>query len=544
MGGMLTPADNYPDLYKNFEWKIPEFYNIGQDVCDKWAEQDPDRIALYHRLEDGSLTPISYGSLREQSNQLANCLQRAGLKPEDRVALLLPQCPQTLIAHIAIYKLGAIAVPIAMLFGEDALDYRLQDSGAKMIVTAHDQMERVSRLRTNLPNLTHCLCIDEASEDADLIWQQDVENQSTDFALHPTRPDDPALMIYTSGTTGRAKGALHGHQVLLGHLPGVQMPHNFLPQEDDLFWTPSDWAWAGGLLNCLLPCLHFGVPVIAYKFPKFDAEAAFALMEELKVRNTYMPPTAVRMLRQVKNPGSRYNLALRSFGSGGESLGKEVLQWAQKELGITINESYGQTECNLMLGSCAELGVSRPGAIGKQIPGHRVAINNEQGEELPANSLGNIAVHRPNPVMFLRYWNNDKATKEKFIGDWLLTGDQGYQDEDGYVFFVGRDDDVINSSGYRIGPGEIEDCLTGHPAVALCAVIGKADPERTQIVKAYIVLQEDEKPSDALTRDIQNFVRKRLAAHEYPREISYLRELPMTTTGKIIRRKLKDDPRA
>jgi acetyl-CoA synthetase len=330
----------------------------------------------------------------------------------------------------------------------------------------------------------------------------------------------------------------------LGHLPGVQMPHNFLPQEDDLFWTPSDWAWAGGLLNCLLPCLHFGVPVIAYKFPKFDAEAAFALMEELKVRNTYMPPTAVRMLRQVKNPGSRYNLALRSFGSGGESLGKEVLQWAQKELGITINESYGQTECNLMLGSCAELGVSRPGAIGKQIPGHRVAIINEQGEELPANSLGNIAVHRPNPVMFLRYWNNDKATKEKFIGDWLLTGDQGYQDEDGYVFFVGRDDDVINSSGYRIGPGEIEDCLTGHPAVALCAVIGKADPERTQIVKAYIVLQEDEKPSDALTRDIQNFVRKRLAAHEYPREISYLRELPMTTTGKIIRRKLKDDPRA
>ncbi len=541
---MLTPADNYPNLYKNFEWKIPEFYNIGQDVCDKWAEQDPDRIALYHRLEDGSLTPISYGSLREQSNQLANCLQRAGLKPEDRVALLLPQCPQTLIAHIAIYKLGAIAVPIAMLFGEDALDYRLQDSGAKMIVTAHDQMERFSRLRTNLPNLTHCLCIDEASEDADLIWQRDVVNQSTDFALHPTRPDDPALMIYTSGTTGRAKGALHGHQVLLGHLPGVQMPHNFLPQEDDLFWTPSDWAWAGGLLNCLLPCLHFGVPVIAYKFPKFDAEAAFALMEELKVRNTYMPPTAVRMLRQVKNPGSRYNLALRSFGSGGESLGKEVLQWAQKELGITINESYGQTECNLMLGSCAELGVSRPGAIGKQIPGHRVAIINEQGEELPANSLGNIAVHRPNPVMFLRYWNNDKATKEKFIGDWLLTGDQGYQDEDGYVFFVGRDDDVINSSGYRIGPGEIEDCLTGHPAVALCAVIGKADPERTQIVKAYIVLQEDEKPSDALTRDIQNFVRKRLAAHEYPREISYLRELPMTTTGKIIRRKLKDDPRA
>ncbi|SNZ21509.1 acyl-CoA synthetase [Cohaesibacter gelatinilyticus] len=541
---MLTPADNYPDLYRNFEWKIPEFYNIGHDVCDKWAEQDPNRIALYHRLDDGSLTPISYGSLREQSNQLANCLQRAGLKPEDRVALLLPQCPQTLIAHIALYKLGAIAVPIAMLFGEDALDYRLRDSGAKMIITAHDQLNRVNRLRGRLPELTHCLSIDEGSQDADLVWQQDVVNQPTGFDLHQSRPDDPALMIYTSGTTGRAKGALHGHRVLLGHLPGVQMPHNFLPQEDDLFWTPSDWAWAGGLLNCLLPCLHFGVPVIAYKFPKFDAEAAFALMDELKIRNTYMPPTAIRMLKQVRNPSARYNLVLRSFGSGGESLGKEVLQWAQKELGITINESYGQTECNLMLGSCAEIGVSRPGAIGKQIPGHRVAIIDDKGQELPANSLGNIAVHRPNPVMFLRYWNNDKATQEKFIDDWLLTGDQGYQDEDGYIFFVGRDDDVINSAGYRIGPGEIEDCLTSHPAVALCAVVGKADPERTQIVKAYIVLQEDEKPSETLTKDIQHFVKTRLAAHEYPREISYLRELPMTTTGKIIRRKLKEDPRA
>ncbi len=541
---MLTPADNYPDLYRNFEWKIPEFYNIGHDVCDKWAEQDPNRIALYHRLDDGSLTPISYGSLREQSNQLANCLQRAGLKPEDRVALLLPQCPQTLIAHIALYKLGAIAVPIAMLFGEDALDYRLRDSGAKMIITAHDQLNRVNRLRGRLPELTHCLSIDEGSQDADLVWQQDVVNQPTGFDLHQSRPDDPALMIYTSGTTGRAKGALHGHRVLLGHLPGVQMPHNFLPQEDDLFWTPSDWAWAGGLLNCLLPCLHFGVPVIAYKFPKFDAEAAFALMDELKVRNTYMPPTAIRMLKQVRNPSARYNLVLRSFGSGGESLGKEVLQWAQKELGITINESYGQTECNLMLGSCAEIGVSRPGAIGKQIPGHRVAIIDDKGQELPANCLGNIAVHRPNPVMFLRYWNNDKATQEKFIDDWLLTGDQGYQDEDGYIFFVGRDDDVINSAGYRIGPGEIEDCLTSHPAVALCAVVGKADPERTQIVKAYIVLHEDEKPSETLTKDIQHFVKTRLAAHEYPREISYLRELPMTTTGKIIRRKLKEDPRA
>ncbi|MCV6547721.1 MAG: acyl-CoA synthetase [Cohaesibacter sp.] len=540
---MLKPATSYTELYDSFEWTIPSQYNMGWDICDKWAQKEPNRIALYHRKDDGSIKPISYGELQNSANQLANCLTETGLKPQDRVALLLPQCPQTLIAHIAIYKIGAIAVPIALLFGEEALAYRLRDSGTKLLITSQDQMPRITPLRPTLPELTHCLCIDQhPGQDAkqELNWQRDVIDQSTEHICHPTHADDPALMIYTSGTTGRAKGALHGHRVLLGHLPGVQMPHNFLPQKGDLFWTPSDWAWAGGLLNCLFPCLHFGVPVIAYKFPKFDPEAAFALLQDMKVRNTYMPPTAIRMLRQVKNPGSRYKLALRSFGTGGESLGKEMLHWAEQELGISINESYGQTECNLMLGSCAQLGVSRPGAIGKQVPGHCVAIINEQGETLSPNQTGIIAVKQPNPVMFLGYWNNDKATKDKYIGDWLITGDQGYQDEEGYITFVGRDDDIITSAGYRIGPGEIEDCLIAHPAVALCAVVGKPDPERTQIVKAYIVPKEGIEPDETLTQDIQIFVKTRLAAHEYPREISYLDDLPMTTTGKIIRRKLKE----
>ncbi|MCT4657044.1 MAG: AMP-binding protein [Cohaesibacter sp.] len=539
---MLNYNSDYNHLYETFEWGLPEYYNIGVDVCDRWAEKEPDRIALYHRKEDGSVTPITYGQMRDQSNQLANCLKNASIQQGDRVALLLPQSPQTAIAHIALYKMGAIAVPIAILFGEDALQYRLEDSGATALLTSWDQVERIDTLRPSLPNLTHILTTDKAAPKAELFWKRDVESESCDFPPLATKPQDPALMIYTSGTTGRAKGALHGHQVLLGHLPGVQMPHNFLPQEGDLFWTPSDWAWAGGLLNCLLPCLHFGVPVIAYKFPKFDPEAAFALMAEMKVRNTYMPPTAIRLLRSVKDPGKRYNLVLRSFGSGGESLGREVVDWAQKELGIAINESYGQTECNLMLGSCADIGIFKPGAIGKQIPGHHVAIIDAQGNELPANSLGKIAVKSPNPVMFLHYWNRPEATKEKYIKDWLITGDQGYQDEEGYIFFVGRDDDVITSAGYRIGPGEIEDCLIGHPAVSLCAVVGKDDPIRTQIVKAYIVLHDDYKESAELTKDIQSYVRTRLAAHEYPREISYLNHLPMTTTGKIIRRKLKDQP--
>ena len=536
---MLQPETSYQKLYDRFEWDIPDHYNMGVDICDKWAERDPDRLALLHRHEDGKVDKISFGALKSGSNRLANCLSNAGIRQGDRVCLLLPQSPQTVMAHGAIYKLGAIAVPIAMQFGADALHYRLGDCGARMLITTAEQAERTAGIFADLPDLVHILTIDAPCPEATLCWSEHVVAQSDVFTPIDSKPDDPALMIYTSGTTGRAKGALHGHQVLLGHLPGVQMPHDFLPQEGDLFWTPSDWAWAGGLLNCLFPCLHFGVPVVAYRMVRFNAESCFEAMEELGVRNSYMPPTALRLLRSVERPAKRYDLKLRSVGSGGESLGKEILQWGREALGLIINESYGQTECNLMLASCANLGVSRPGAIGKAVPGHHLAILDEAGGEVSRGTTGAIAVKRPNPVMFLRYWNRPEATAEKYVGDWLITGDQGYMDEDGYVFFVGRDDDIITSAGYRIGPGEIEDCLIGHPAVALCAVVGKADPIRTEIVTAFVVLKDGYEPGEALTRDIQQFVRSRLAAHEYPREITYLDALPMTTTGKIIRRQLK-----
>lgn len=539
---MLEQSDNYQKLYDSFQWNIPERYNIGLDICDKWAIREPDRVALLHRLDDGLINEVTYGDLKKWSNQLANALRAAGVKQRDRIALLLPQHPRTVAAHIAIYKLGAIAVPIALQFGHDALSYRLSDSGAHTILTFDGEVPRINELRSTLPDLVNIVCLNVPHKYADLNWPEQVETQSQEFTAVESLPEDPALMIYTSGTTGRAKGALHGHQVLLGHLPGVQLPHNFLPQPGDLFWTPSDWAWAGGLLNCLFPCLHFGVPVVAWRMPKFNSEAAFALMEELGVRNTYMPPTALRLLRTVDKPAERFKLKLRSIGSGGESLGREVLHWAEEELGLTVNESYGQTECNLMLGSCAQLGIQRPGAIGKAMPGHEVAILGPKGEKLPANEIGAIAVKKPNPVMFLSYWNRPDATEEKFVGDWLITGDQGYMDEEDYVFFVGRDDDVITSAGYRIGPGEIEDCLLSHPAIALCAVVGTPDPIRTETVSAFVVLKHGYFKSQELTKEIQAFVKIRLAAHEYPRQITYLDDLPMTTTGKIIRRKLKTIP--
>ncbi len=348
------------------------------------------------------------------------------------------------------------------------------------------------------------------------------------------------MMVYTSGTTGPPKGALHGHRVLLGHLPGIETHHEFFPQPGDRIWTPADWAWAGGLLNVLLPGLHYGVPVVARRFDKFDPEEAFALMAKTGVRNAFIPPTALRMLRSAGNPNGRHEITLRTVGSGGEALGIETYEWGRSALGVTVNEFYGQTECNLVLSACAAIGVSRPGAIGKPVPGHDVAVIRADGSRAAAGELGQIAIKRPDPVMFLEYWGRPDATASKFLGDWMTTGDQGIADEDGYVRFVGRDDDVITSAGYRIGPGEIEDCLIRHPAVALAAAIGKPDALRTEIVKAFIVLKSGFAPSDTLAGEIQTFVKTRLSAHEYPREVAFIDQLPMTTTGKVIRRLLRE----
>ncbi len=536
---MTQALSPYDAAYAAFRWIIPEFYNIGVDVCDRWADHEPDRAAILWQRPEGHLQTVTYGQLREASNRLANVLRAQGIGRGDRVALIVEQGAAAAITHIAIYKLGAIAVPLAVLFGPDALRYRLSDSGAKAALVNAAAYEKIAALRDDLPGLSLVLNTDGARPRA-LSFYDALEKGSPSFTPEVTRADDPALMIYTSGTTGQAKGALHGHRVLLGHLPGVQMPHEGFPQPGDRFWTPADWAWAGGLLNVLLPSLHFGVPVIAKKFDKFDPEEAFALMAELNVRNTFVPPTALRMLRAVDRPRERFALNLRTVASGGEALGAETFDWGHRELGLTINEFYGQTECNLVLGSSAAMGVSRAGAIGKPIPGHEVGVIRPDGTLCNTGELGQIAVKRPDPVMFLEYWNNPKATREKFIGDWMTTGDQGQRDEDGYVHFIGRDDDVITSAGYRIGPGEIEDCLLRHPSVALAAAVGKPDALRTEIVKAFVVLKNGHSPSEDLAASIRDFVRDRVSAHAYPREVVFVDDLPMTTTGKIIRRVLRD----
>jgi acetyl-CoA synthetase len=539
---VLKRRETYDALYRDFRWNIPARFNIGVAVADSWAAREPDRVALFDYRTDGEAARLTYGELSARSNAFANALRAKGVVRGDRVALLLPQAFETAIAHAAIYKLGAIAVPLALLFGVEALEYRLQAAGAKAVITNSAGLSKVAGLATRLPLLELLVSIDGGEGGAD-DFQRLVADASSSFEPEDTGPDDSAMMIFTSGTTGPPKGALHGHRVLLGHLPGVQMPHEFLPAPGDLLWTPADWAWAGGLLNVLLPGLLLGVPVVASRFERFEPQAALGLMEKMRVRNAFIPPTALRMLKTETDTARRWKLDLRTIGSGGESLGRETYDWAKAELGITINEFYGQTECNLVLSSCAAIGVSRGGAIGKPVPGHEVAIIDAEGRILPPGEAGQIAVRRPDPVMFLEYWQNPEATEKKFIGDWMTTGDQGIVDPDGYIHFFGRDDDVITSSGYRIGPGEIEDCLTGHPAVALAAAIGKPDPIRTEIVKAYIVLNDGFDAGDELAAEIGQWVRERLSAHEYPREVEFVDSMPLTTTGKVIRRIFRDRAR-
>ncbi|MBW2428714.1 MAG: acyl-CoA synthetase [Deltaproteobacteria bacterium] len=535
---MLKSGISYNEVYDSFCWQVPEYYNIGVDICDKWARQRY-RLALIYQDEKGQVAKYTFWDLKRLSNRLANGLKACGIDPGDRLGILLPQCPETALSHIAAYKIGAIAIPLFTLFGTDALEYRLSNSQAKALVTDGANLSKIMEIWKTLPHLQTVLVTGEAKNENVLTFWDTLAKGSPEFQPVKTKADDPALIIYTSGTTGPPKGALHAHRTLLGHLPGVEFPHNFFPREDDFFWTPADWAWIGGLIDVLFPSWHHGIPVLAHRAKKFDPEEAFRLIAAYGIRNAFMPPTALKLMRQVKEPKSRHSYRMRSIGSGGETLGEELLDWGREVMGLTINEFYGQTECNLIVGCCADIMEIRPGSMGRAIPGHVVDVIDSQGNPVGEGTVGEIAVKGPDPVMFLEYWQNPQATRKKYIGNWLLTGDLAKKDKDGYFWFSGRQDDVITSAGYRIGPAEIEDCLMKHPAVAMVAVVGSLDEVRTEIVKAFVVPKAGVATGPDVVEDIKTFVKKRLAAHEYPRDVEFVSELPMTATGKIMRRELK-----
>ncbi|MET0722187.1 MAG: acyl-CoA synthetase [Tardiphaga sp.] len=532
---MLAETTNYAALCENFRWDVPARFNIATAACDRHAD-GTERLALIYVDEAGAATRFSFDQMQSFSRRFANVLAADGLVRGDRVAVFLSQSVELPVVHLAAFRSGLVSVPLFTLFGEDALQFRLANSGAKAVVTDTSGWEKLAKIRNRLPDLQQVYVIGDAPPGTQSFWAA-VDAASEDFATVDTSCDDPAIIIYTSGTTGNPKGALHAHRVLLGHLPNVEMVHGFFPKPGDVYWTPADWAWIGGLFDALFPAWHHGVPIVGHRAKKFEPQAAMQLMADHGVKNVFLPPTALKLMRQadVKHPG----VHLRSMLSGGESLGAELLGWVRATFGIDAHEIYGQTECNLVVGNNAALFPIRPGSMGKPTPGFDVRIVNEAGEELPRGERGVVGVRQPNPCTMLGYWQNPEGTAKKYAGEFLLTGDLGIQDDDGYFWYVSREDDVITSAGYRIGPSEIEHTLLKHPAVALSAVVGVPDPIRTESIKAWIVLRPGFAPSDRLAREIQDFVKVQLAAHEYPRHVQFAETLPMTATGKVLRRELR-----
>ena len=536
---VLPPGTTYEEVCARFRWSVPAAFNIGVDICDRHAG-DPARLALIYEDDAGRVTEYTFAELRARSNQLAHALRRLGVGFGDRVGVVLSQRPELAVFHLATYKLGAVVLPLATLFGPEALEYRLRDAGVRVAVTDGETLERLLGVRQAYPGLTHVIGVDGADADGALDYRRLIATQSDHFDPVATAGEDPALLIYTSGTTGPPKGALHAHRMLIGRLPSMEMVHEHMPQPRDRFWTPADWAWAGGLLDMLLPAWHYGIPVLAHRFRKFDAERAFDLMARHRVRNVFLPATVLKMMRRVDDPRSRWPVDLRTIHSGGESLGAEMIAWSRDALGCTPNEGFGQTEATLVIGNCSALMPVRPGSMGRPVPGHTIALVDADGRPVPTGDVGEIAVKRPDPVMFLRYCNNEQATRDKFAGDWLLTGDLGTQDADGYLWYAGRKDDVMSCGAYRIGPGEIEACLTGHAAVAVAAAVGSPDPIRGEVVKAFVQLRDGIAATPTLAHELQEYVRARLSAHEYPREIEFIDIVPTTFNGKVKRKELRE----
>ena len=535
--------DSYSTHHTRWRWHVPDYFNIGDAVCTRHAANPAmrDKPAIWWENDAGESATITYGELDARALALQAQLRALGVMGGDKIAIALPQRIETAIAHVAVYRLGAVAVPLTVLFGPDALEYRLQNADVVVLIGNDISIANVEIIRARLPRLRCVIGIETLGDER--ISQTPVS------AAQPavnTRGDDPALIIYTSGTTGPPKGALLPHRALIGNLSGMVYSHNLFPQPGDVFWSPADWAWTGGLIDALLPCLYFGVPIVGYQ-GRFDPVKSFELMAKYRVRNTFLFPTALKaMMKALPEPRLHYDVQLRSIMAAGEAVGETVYAWSRDALGVTLNEMFGQTELNYIVGNCNAAWPSKPGAMGRGYPGHKVGVIDAQGKEVRPGETGEVALRRTNnngeadPVFFLNYWKNEKATAEKYSGEWCRTGDVARIDNDGYLWYEGRADDVIKSAGYRIGPAEVENCLVKHEAVANAAVIGKPDAERGAIIKAFVVLQAGFAPSPALEQALREHVRGRLAPYEYPKEFEFIDALPMTTTGKVQRKVLRD----
>ncbi len=566
--------DHHRQMHGEFRWEVPEYFNIAQVCCTRWAglPDGADRVAI--RVHGAIESELSYAQLQARADALSQQLASLGVGRGDRVAVLMPQRPETAIAYMAVFQLGAVAVPLTVLFGPDALAYRLQDSGAVVAISDEAAIASLGQARAECPALRTVIGVGGAAAQGDVALCTQLPPGAVAPEPVRTRADDGAVLIYTSGTTGPPKGAFIAHRTLIGNLPGFVCSQNWFgfgpgqtaQESDAVFWSPADWAWTGGLMDALLPTLYFGRPIIAWG-GRFSPELAFELMHTHGVTHTFLFPTALKaMMKAFPEPRKHFHLRLEAIMSAGEAVGDAVFAYCKDQLAVTVNEMFGQTEINYVVGNCSMqwagathrgsgLGwPARPGSMGRPYPGHRVAVIDEQGRECPVGVPGDVAVNRldihgqPDPIFFLGYWKNDAATRDKHTGHWCRTGDLATRDADGYLWYQGRADDVFKAAGYRIGPSEVENCLVKHPAVANAAVVPKPDGARGAVVKAFVVLspefasrrREAGPQFDAqLIAQLQSHVRGKLAPYEYPKDIEFIDELPMTTTGKVQRRVLR-----
>ena len=573
--------EGYQRLHSQFRWQVPEQFNMAAVCSGRWAQRADaaKRVAIQVYADGAVQASYTYAQLQEQANRLSNVLVAAGVQRGDRVAIVMPQRFETAVAYIAVLQMGAVAMPLSMLFGPEALGYRLENSEAVVAIADAAALPSLQMVRGDCPRLNSVIGVgghDATVGGAEINYTESMAPAANTFAAVDTAAEDPAILIYTSGTTGNPKGALIPHRALIGNLTGFVCSQNWFgfdgktnKDSKAVFWSPADWAWTGGLMDALLPTLYFGCTIIA-QAARFDPQGALQLLGRCKVTHTFLFPTAIKAMMKTC-PGAQgltvqaqYKLCLQALMSAGEAMGDAVFGYCERQLGVTPNEMFGQTEINYIVGNCALHWKPRAGSMGMGYPGHRVAVIDEQGNECPSGVPGDVALHRfdvhgqPDPIFFLGYWKNEAATQDKFTGDWCRTGDLAVRDAEGYLWYQGRSDDVFKSSGYRIGPGEIENCLVKHPAVANAAVVPKPDNERGAVVKAYVVLAPDVMAACGnstseraalharLTADLQNHVKGLLAPYEYPKEIEFVEALPMTTTGKVQRRvlRLQEEARA
>jgi acetyl-CoA synthetase len=532
----------YEEMFNNFSWKKVletydwnpnEKFNMAHECCDKWAD-DPNRIAIYWEDEAGNTDVWTYKRLKEESNRLANAFRSLGVKKGDRVAGLLGKDMELILTVLATWKIGAIYVPMFTAFGPEAIKYRLTDAGSKVLVTNQEQAKKIE----NEDLSCKLLLTDGLTSGGQTFWEF-VQIFSDEHETEPTSIMDPGVIQYTSGSTGLPKGAVWAHKILVSSYPYLRYAIGI--SDDDILLGGADMGWAFGLMNCTLCPLNFGISIVVYKGP-FNVEKYYQLLEKYQVTNFAYAPTAYRMMMASGSElVKQFNFQVKKFSSAGEPLNAEVVRFFKDNFNREIYDHYGATETGMIVNNynVTDMAV-KPGSMGLPSPGYNIALVDEDGSPVKDGEAGQIVIDTTAfPYFFLGYWQDPKKTAEKINGQWFYTGDLASKDEEGYFWFQGRADDIISSAGYRIGPFEVESSLIEHPAVAEAAVVGKPDATKGEIVKAYVVLRPNVKPSDELASELSLFVKNKLSKHQYPREVEFVDDLPKTPSGKIQRFILK-----